>query len=63
MKQWWEFLVLAGQEQKLSVCQRRKSLFIYLLKLNPVQAGLYLAGISAAELDLTFSGLCFCRHF
>lgn len=28
MKQWWEFLVHAGLEQKLSVCQRRKSLFI-----------------------------------
>lgn len=28
MEQWWEFLVLAGLEQKLSVCQRRKSFFI-----------------------------------
>lgn len=28
MKQWWEFLVLAGPEQKLFVCLRRKKLFI-----------------------------------
>lgn len=57
MKQWWEFLVLlAGLEQKLSVCQRRKSLFICYSS-TQCRPDLYLVGISAAELDLTFIGL------
>lgn len=44
-------------------CLSEKEKLIYLLQFNPVQAGLYLAGISEAELDLTFTGLSYCRHF
>lgn len=47
-----------GLEQKLSVCNRRKSLFMCYSS-TQCRPDSYLVGISAAELDLIFTGLLY----
>lgn len=48
----------AGLEQKLSVCNRRKSLFMCYSS-TQCRPDSYLVGISAAELDLIFTSLLY----